>query len=607
MFQNFDDIADPSLGPERVALLRRELARRKLAGFLVPRADEHMGEYVPACAERLSWLTGFTGSAGIAVILARKAALFVDGRYTLQAGDQADAKTFDVLQIPANTPAKWLSKVLKKGARLGYDPRLHSVRAVERLEKSAGEAGFTLVPQKSNPVDKIWKNRPPPPDARVHLHPLKYAGESSARKIARLQADLRKAGTDAAVLTLPDSIAWLLNIRGSDVPHTPVALCFAILHARKKPELFIEGSKLTASIRRSLAKLTAIRQPDALERQLKALGKGRKTVGLDPDTASAWFAQVLEKSGAGIVLGPDPCLVPKARKNAKEITGARAAHLRDGAAMARFLAWLDAHAPSGRLDEIMAAEELEAMRAETGKLREISFDTISGAGPNGAIVHYRVTRATNAKLKKGSLYLVDSGAQYADGTTDITRTIAVGKPTAAMRRHFTLVLKGHIAVATARFPTKTRGADLDPLARAPLWQAGLDFDHGTGHGVGSYLSVHEGPQRISRLGNAVLEPGMICSNEPGYYRAGKYGIRIENLLVVTESAPVRGGERDMMGFETLTLAPMDTRLIDPELLTSHELDWLNAYHARVHREIGALLKGADKAWLAKATAPLEGP
>lgn len=605
MFQDFEDSPGSAGSAERVAALRMLLEKRKLAGFLVPRSDEHIGEYVPPSAERLRWISGFTGSAGIAAILASRAALFVDGRYTLQARNQADTDVFEVLQTPDSKLADWLKATLKKGDRLGYDPKLHTVNGVRQLEKAVARAGASLATQPDSPLDAVWHDRPDAPVSPAVPHPPEFAGESSSDKIERLQSELKDAKAAAAILTMPDSIAWLFNIRGADLPHTPVPLAFAVLHAGKAPELFIDARKLSDTVKGYLEQNAVIREPGALEDRLNALGKSGATVRLDPDSASAWFADTLKAAGAEIQHGSDPCLLPKAIKNETEIGGSRAAHKRDGVALARFLAWLDREAPSGKLDEISAAEKLESLRAGTGELKEISFDTISGAGANGAIVHYRVTLSSNAKLKPGSLYLVDSGAQYADGTTDVTRTIAIGEPTPHMRRHFTLVLKGHIGIATARFPKGARGADLDPFARRALWEAGLDFDHGTGHGVGSYLSVHEGPARISRLGTAVLEPGMILSNEPGYYKEGEYGIRIENLVLVTGLEGVPGGEREMMDFETLTLAPIDRRLIVPAMLTIEERAWLETYHRRVREEIGPLLEGEDRAWLEKATAPLE--
>jgi len=603
MFQTYTDTNDPTKGRLRVTALRREMEHRGLTAFLIPRADEYQNEYVPPCAERLAWLTGFSGSAGTAVVTSTKAALFVDGRYTLAAPNQVDSKVFKILQVPQTMPSDWLKQTLGKNAVIGYDPRLHTVRAVEQLQKVADQMGATLAPQQDNPVDAIWKNRPAPPLEPVILHPVEFAGIAASKKIAAIQKELKKAKVDATVLTLPESIAWLLNIRGHDVPHTPLPLSFAIVPVKGSPELFIEPKKLSAKVRAALKSDVDLRKPAELPKGLAALGN--KKVRLDPETASQWFANQLSDATAKIIHGTDPCLLPKSKKNRAEIAGSREAHRRDGVAMCRFLTWLDANASSGRIDEIKAAKKLEALRAETGQLKDISFDTISGAGANGAIVHYRVTTATNAKLKPGTLYLVDSGAQYPDGTTDITRTIAVGQPTADMKRHYTLVLKGHIAISTARFPKGTRGADLDPFARAALWDAGLDFDHGTGHGVGSYLSVHEGPQRIAKSGNAELEPGMILSNEPGYYRAGQYGIRIENLVLVTPLKKIKGGERPMMRFETLTFTPFDNRLIDVTLLTPCEQKWIDAYHRRVAREIGPSLSGKDKTWLQRATSPLE--
>ena len=604
MFQSFDEISDPSVGPRRVKRLRAELKQRKLNGFLVPRADEHQGEYVPPSAERLAWLTGFSGSAGLAIVLETKAAIFIDGRYTLQVRQQVNIKTFEPQQVPEAKPGEWLKKSAKAGSRIGYDPMLHTIDAIARLEKALEGKKVDLVALDSNPVDAIWRDQPNPPLAPVTPHSLDFAGVSADKKIKNLRKQLKREACDALVLTAPESIAWLFNIRGQDVPHTPLPLSFALVYETGRPHIFIAPEKIGDNVHGVIEEVAELRAPGELGGALQALGKIKAKVRLDPQSAGRWFKDTLETSGATIVKGVDPCLLPKAIKNTAEINGAREAHERDGVAICRFLAWLDAAAPSGKVDEIKAAQRLEALRAETGELKDLSFDTISGSGPNGAIVHYRVNRQSNRKLKSGELYLVDSGAQYRDGTTDITRTIAIGKPTKEMRRHFTLVLKGHIAVATARFPAGTRGQDLDPFARGPLWQAGLDFDHGTGHGVGSYLSVHEGPQRISRLGGVALEPGMICSNEPGFYREGKYGIRIENLVLVTRAAKIKGGDRLMMGFETLTLAPIDARLIETDMLSGDELAWLNAYHERVRESLSPELEAPDRAWLEQATAEL---
>ncbi|MFN3743456.1 MAG: aminopeptidase P family protein [Hyphomicrobiaceae bacterium] len=605
MFQDFSSSADPALGADRVARLRARLARLGVDAVLVPRSDEHMGEYVPPSAERLAWLTGFTGSAGLAVIAARKAALFVDGRYTLQAADQVDTSIFEIVQIPEAEPRDWLAARLQKGARIGFDPWLHTRAAIARLEEGLAKAGLVLKALARNPVDLIWgAERPPPPRGALTVQPLEWAGVSAADKIKSIQKELKTAGEDAVVLTLPDSIAWLFNVRGSDVKHNPTPLAFAVVPAGGKPELFIDKAKLSAEVRKHLSPVAHARPPEALADRLAALRHEKKRVRLDTATANMWIWQRLGGARANISDKADPCVLPKARKNDAEIRGARLAHERDGVAVTRFLAWLDREAPRGGVDEITAVRTLEAMRAETQALKEISFDTISGSGPNGAIVHYRVTERTNRHLRVGELFLVDSGGQYIDGTTDITRTVAIGTPTVEMRDRFTRVLKGHIAIAELRFPAGTTGAHIDAFARHALWQAGFDFDHGTGHGVGSYLSVHEGPQSISKRGHVVLEPGMILSNEPGYYKTGAYGIRIENLLLVHPPAPIPGGDREMLGFETLTLAPIDRRLIDPALLSAGELAWINTYHARVAAVIGPHLGEADRAWLDQATAPI---
>ena len=605
MFQSFEAAAAGSDPAARLKRLRALMADWRIEALMVPRADEHQGEYVAPAAERLAWLTGFTGSAGLAVIARSAAALFVDGRYVVQAPSQVDTRQFQVLQVPQAKPSEWLLRTLQAKASVGYDPWLHAQASIEELEQALAVKGIRLKALARNPVDRVWgRERPPPPSGRVRPQALTFAGTSSQQKLSQLKDTLKAEGADVVILTQPDSIAWLFNIRGSDVAHNPVPLCFAVIPVVGKAELFIDKSKLAGEARAHLAPLAKLRQPALLATSLAALKASGKRVRLDAQTAANWFFRKLKGGKARIVRGADPCLLPKAKKNATEIAGARAAHKRDGAVMARFLAWLDRQVETGTLDEIGAARQLESLRSETQALKDISFDTISGAGPNAAIVHYRVTTASNRALRKGELYLVDSGAQYLDGTTDITRTVAIGTPTRQMQERFTLVLKGHIALATARFPKGTRGVDLDGLARWPLWQAGLDFDHGTGHGVGSYLSVHEGPQNISKRGLTPLEPGMIISNEPGYYKEGAYGIRIENLVLVEAAADIAGGERPMLGFETLTLAPLDRRLILPALLAPPELAWLNAYHARVRGEIGPELGAADRAWLEAATAPL---
>jgi Xaa-Pro aminopeptidase len=604
MFQSFDEVTSPGAAPERVQALRRELKSRQLNGFLVPHSDEHQDEFLPPSAERLRWLTGFTGSAGTAIVLETEAALFVDGRYILQAQAQADSALFELLQIPEAKASKWLVSKLAKGGTVGYDPNLHTIKEIERLIETLGKAGIRLEPQASNPIDLLWQDRPAPSPAPVVPRGLEFAGRSAKDKIVEVQEVLKRDNADAVLLTLLDSIAWLFNIRGGDISHTPLALAFAIVPARGKASLFIDPAKVNDNVRGHLEEAVESLCPDSLERRLKTLGQAKARVRIDPETAPVRFAHILEAEGAKLVPGEDPCILPKALKNATEIEGARAAHLRDGAALARFLAWLDGKDASGSIDEVGAAVKLEDFRRETGQLKDISFDSISAAGPHGAVVHYRPTIASNRKLEPGSLYLIDSGGQYADGTTDVTRTIAIGTPAPEMRRHYTLVLKAHIAIAAARFPKGTRGQDLDPFARRPLWDAGLDFDHGTGHGVGSYLSVHEPPQRLSRHGTVELQPGMILSNEPGYYREGEYGIRLENLVLVTPQEPIEGGTREMMGFETLTLVPFDCRLIDKGLLTGEELAWLNAYHAEVQQKIEPLLESGDRTWLRQATAPI---
>jgi Xaa-Pro aminopeptidase len=603
MFQTFEAPAQRNSSAERIKELRKLMAQAGLNAYLVPRSDEHQGEYVPPCAERLKWLSGFSGSAGLAIVTRKTAALIVDGRYTVQARGEADTDIFEVSSLPRGRIAEWLSENLSRNQTVGFDSKLHTVAEIGRLETALKAKGITLKPVARNLVDRLWgRERPVPPANPVSIHPLKFAGRSAQDKIAAIQKRLKTDGHDAAVLTLSDSIAWAFNIRGSDIAHTPVALAFAIIAQNGKPELFIAPEKLDRAARTHLA-FAKISAPSALSDRLKALRKAKKRVRLDPNTAAWWFARTL--GGARhIAAATDPCLALKAVKNAAELKGAGAAHLRDGAAVTRFLAWLDQEAPSGEIDEIAAVRQLESYRRATNQLREISFDTIAGSGPNGAIVHYRVNEATNRKLRPGELFLIDSGAQYLDGTTDITRTVAIGRPAKEMRVRFTLVLQGHIAIATARFPKGTRGIDLDPLARRALWAHGLDYDHGTGHGIGSYLSVHEGPQSISRAGLAVLEPGMICSNEPGYYKEDAYGIRIENLVLVTEPQVVQDGDREMMGFETLTLAPIDHRLIVRDMLSAAEIAWLNAYHARVLKTVGPEVDAETRAWLQAATAPL---
>ncbi len=603
MFQDFDVRGGPEFGRRNLPRLRAELARLGLDGFIVPHEDEYQNEYLPPCAERLGFLTGFTGSAGAAVVFADRAALFTDGRYSLQVRAQTDPDLFAYEDLTGDGMALWLRGNTPSGARIGYDPRLHSPDAVRRLGDAVEKAGAALVPLDANPVDAIWTGRPAPPAAPAVPHDVTHAGEPHADKRRRIAVAAEEAGADHALITAPASVAWLLNIRGGDVAHSPLPLSAVLLGPGGAADLFIAPAKVTEALRAHLGNEVALRDEAELPAALAALSGQR--VLADPKTASAWHFSLLEQAGAVLVRGDDPVLLPRACKNAAEISGAKAAHRRDGAALCAFLHWFAEEAPKGRLDEISAARKLEEFRIATGALTDLSFDTISGAGPNGAVVHYRADTSTARAIEQGALFLVDSGGQYLDGTTDVTRTIAVGEPAPEMIRRFTLVLKGHIALATVRFPEGTPGRALDALARAPLWTEGLDYDHGTGHGVGSYLGVHEGPQGISkRGGDAPLRPGMIVSNEPGYYKSGEYGIRIENLQFVTSAELPPDGERAMLGFETLTLAPIDQALIDPDLLSPSELDWLNAYHARVVAEIGPLLEPEARAWLADACAPL---
>jgi Xaa-Pro aminopeptidase len=602
-FQTFDDETDPKTAAPRVAALREELKRRGLTGFVIPRADKYQNEYVAPADERLAWLTSFTGSAGTAIVLADKAALFVDGRYTLQAPEQTDINVIAVVPVIETAPEAWLEANLGNGARLGYDPWLHTADSAERMLHACTAAGATLVPVEDDPFDAIWKGRPKAPQGKVVMHDLKYAGIPSTEKLDQIRGELKKLKTDALIVTDPHAVAWAFNIRGSDVAHTPLVLSFAVVPQEGRPSLYVDGSKLTNSVRATLEQIADVREPAAFMQDLARLGSEKKSARLDQSTAADAIGRILTDAGGKPVRGPDPITLMKAVKNAAEIAGSKAAHARDGGAVTRFLAWLAREAPGGKLSEIEAVEALENFRRDTGLLKDVSFPTISGSGPNGAIVHYRVTRRTDRRIGAGELFLVDSGAQYEDGTTDITRTVAIGTPTAEMRDRFTRVLKGHIAIARAIFPDGSSGAQLDSFARHALWNAGLDFDHGTGHGVGSYLSVHEGPANISKRGAAALKRGMILSNEPGYYKAGGYGIRIENLVLVTE-AKIDGAERPFNCFETLTLVPIDRTLIVPAMLDSGETVWLDGYHARVRETLAPSLGGDDLAWLEAATRPL---
>ena len=588
----------------RLAALRAELAERGLDGFVVPLSDEHQGEYVARRSQRLAWLTGFTGSAGMAIVLAERAALFVDGRYTLQAAAQVDDSLYEHRHITEEPADGWLREHLAASAALGYDPRLHGTRERDRLAAPCRAVGARLVPCEDNPIDALWAEQPPAPLGPIAPHPVQFAGTEASEKREAVAAQLAEKGAAAAVLSAPDSIAWLLNVRGADVANSPLPHSFAVVHRDSDVDWFVDSRKLLPEVPAHLGNAVHVQTPKTMANVLDKLAGAGKAVLIDATATPVWMVDRLTEGGAEVIRGADPCALPKACKNAVELEGIRAAHRRDGAALTRFLAWL-ASAPPGSITELDAVDWLAAMRAGGEHYRGASFDTISGAGANGAIVHYRVTEESNRTLEPGSLYLVDSGGQYLDGTTDVTRTVAIGRPEPEHRDRFTRVLRGHIALATARFPRGTTGAQLDTLARQFLWQAGLDYDHGTGHGVGHYLNVHEGPQRISRMGSAAaLAPGMVVSNEPGYYKSGAYGIRIENLVAVTEADDANGG---FLGFETLTLAPIDRALIDPAMLTADERAWLDAYHARVADILTPLLADdADAlAWLRAAAAPIE--
>lgn len=600
MFQNFDTTADPSKGPARLASLRAAMATAGVDAFLVPRADAHQGEYVAPADERLAWLTGFTGSAGFAAILSDQAGVFVDGRYRTQVRLQCDMEHFTPVHWPESQLADWLSGTMTPGQTLALDPWLHTVREAAKLETTLRDAGVSLR-ETENLVDAIWPDQPRPPMAPASAWPPDLAGRTAADKRSTLAGELASAGLSACVITLPDSLCWLLNIRGGDLPRTPLMQGFAILHADGRVQVFTPPEKL-AGLNDHLGPEVSLHAPEALGTALQSLSG---TIGLDHGSCPLWVLRQLEKAGIATRDHSDPCALPKACKTAAEIAATRAAHLRDGAAVTGFLHWLDT-TDKAPLTEIDVVRKLEGFRRETNALRDISFDTICGAGEHAAIMHYRVTHETNKPLAGENLLLVDSGGQYLDGTTDITRTIAIDTPSPEQKRSFTRVLQGMIAVSRARFPKGVAGAHLDALARAPLWAEGRDFDHGTGHGVGVYMSVHEGPQRLSRVSNLPLEPGMILSNEPGHYVVGDYGIRIENLVVVCPPGELQGGDegRALMSFETITWAPIDRRLIDTTLLGPDERLWLDSYHAEVESKLAPLVDADTAAWLARACAPL---
>jgi Xaa-Pro aminopeptidase len=593
---------------DRLKALREQLKANRLDGFVVPLTDEHMSEYVGSYAQRLAWLTGFQGSAGSAVVLPEQAAIFVDGRYTLQVRQQVSPTEWSYQSVPETSTTEWLKEHAPEGARIGYDPWLHTRDWVKKAKESLASRGAELVPVARNPIDEVWKDRPEASKAHLIVQPDQYAGKSAAEKRTEIADWLARQHADAAVLSALDSIAWAFNIRGADVTHTPVALAYALVHADGTSDLFVASEKIGADVRQHLGNGVRLHERAEFETALAELNG--KTVVVDPERAVAAIFEALERAGAKVVPMRDPTVLPKAIKNPAEVAGQKAAQERDGAVISRFLRWIDEEAHKGDVDELKASDHLEALRRQNPELRDLSFDSISGAGPNGAIVHYKSSEKTNRKLEMGTLYLIDSGGQYVDGTTDITRTVPIGEPTAEMKDRFTRVLKGHIAIATAVFPKGTRGSQLDSFARRPLWEAGLDYAHGTGHGVGSFLAVHEGPQRISPVGSAQsggdepLQPGMIISNEPGYYKTGEYGIRIENLVLVVPRE-IDGAEKEMLGFETLTFAPIDRRLIDAGMLSPEELVWLNCYHAHVLARIGPKLSGADLDWLRRACAPVE--
>ena len=603
MIQNFEVQGGPEYGQKNLPKLRKALEKAGLDGLIVPHTDEYQNEYLPDCNKRLMWLSGFTGSAGAAVVMKETAAIFVDGRYTLQVAAQVDNKLFSYEKLENGGVANWLKAHTKAQQIIGYDPRLLSPSALDTLRKAATLSGAKLKALDTNPIDEAWHDRPEAPTAKLTVQPLNLAGESHGDKRARIGKALKEQNAEAALITSPASIAWLLNIRGGDVMCTPLPLSTVIVKTNGQVDLFVNPEKLSDEIRSHLGNDVSIRTEEDIAEGLSAL-KGQSVIA-DPTVSSAWYFEALKEAGASIIKAQDPIALPKACKNEAEIAGTTKAHERDAVPLIKFLHWLDTDAQSGKRDEIDAAGQLEHFRHETGQLKDLSFESISGAGSNGAIVHYRVSKATTKKLAKGSLFLIDSGGQYQDGTTDVTRTVPIGKPNAEMRERFTLVLKGHIALATVRFPVGTTGSNLDALARHALWQHGLDYDHGTGHGVGVYLGVHEGPQRISKMPNKIaLKPGMIVSNEPGYYKTDGYGIRIENLQYVTEPATIKGGERKMLGFANLTLAPLHKDLIEVNLLSEAERDYINDYHADVWNKVGNHVEGDVKAWLKEACSPL---
>lgn len=609
MFQSFETSSESHHGARRVADLRSLFDDYGIDGFLVPRADEFQGEYVPDCAARLAWLTGFTGSAGVALVTRQQAVVFVDGRYTVQLAAQVDGSVFTAGDLIAQPPTKWLEKNAARNFALGIDPWLHTAAEVTRLEKALAAIGGRIVLLEKNPLDTIWKDRPAEPLEGVFIQPVERAGKLATDKIADIAATVSEKGAAAVLVTDPSSVAWIFNIRGNDVPHTPHPLARAIIHADGSADIFLDKRKTGIETEAYLAQMATQLPPSRIRSCLEKISGAGGSILVDPEATPVALSRLISDAGGIVVDFPDPARLPRACKNSVELEGSAAAHVQDGVAMVGFLYWLDTQQP-GSVTEIAAVRALENCRATTGEamqnpLKDISFDTISGSGSNAAIIHYRVSNDTDRILADGEMFLVDSGGQYVNGTTDITRTVAIGEVPDEQKRFFTLVLKGMIAISDARFPKGTRGCDLDPLARIALWQAGADFAHGTGHGVGSYLSVHEGPQRISRAGMQELLPGMILSNEPGYYRPGAFGIRIENLVYVKDAEHVEGGDQPMRSFGTLTWCPIDRRLVRPDLMTQAELAWLDGYHAEVRERLSPLIgDAAIRDWLAAATAPL---
>jgi len=596
------DVAD--YAPARLTALANALTEKNVQGFLVPQADAHQGEYIASRAQRLHWLTGFAGSAGTALMFKGRTILFVDGRYTLQAGLQFEDSEVEVRHFMEPPLVNWLLDAGEKGDRIGYDPDLHNVAQIDSMCKILDGSGIELVALSDNPLDGVWTDQPLPPFAPVVPHPLEYSGQSVDDKLASLGDLIAEAGADAAVLNQMEAVAWALNVRGGDVSNTPLIQSFAVLHKDGQADFYVDRQKFTPDLERHLGNRVTVHNVDKLDEGLKALGVTNRKVLLDRSTSTDHIRRTLEAGGANIVAGADPTVMPRACKNKVELDGTRRAHERDAIAMCRFLRWLDETTATRDVGEMEAIDVLNGYRCEIGLNRGISFDTISGADDNGAIVHYRASYESERFLAQGSMYLVDSGGQYLDGTTDITRTVAIGTPTPEMKRHFTLVLQGHIAIACAVFPDKATGGQLDAMARQFLWREGLDYDHGTGHGVGSYLGVHEGPHRIAPNFPGTFKPGMIVSNEPGLYITGKYGIRIENLLTVHASERSTD-ERKFLEFETLTVVPLDRHLIDVEMLTRPERAWVDAYHDRVFSTVGPELDAADRIWLEKMTAPLD--